>query len=614
MKGWVYVITTKTMPNLVKVGFSTKDPELRAIELNNTGNPHPYKVEYDVLVNNPKNVEQATHDLLKSKNYHENKEWFNCSIEIAITAIRDATVGNILLESCESDIFLKKHITQQHIGKFIVQDGIATDIETDLMWCRFAYGQSWFNETAVGHIKRVDWQTTWEAVEQFNQQGGYAGYRDWRLPTMDELKTLVDRIKGKDGNYIDTDVFPNNDNVINSNIYDDIIYNTWFWSSSYKNSYSSFLVAFNKGVDSWDNDQGKNAVRFVRDKNKQLIGKFLVQDGIATSIETKLMWLCFTHGQTWQNGSAVGEVENLDWETALGVVKQFNLQGGYAGYTDWRMPTIDELKTLINKNIIGDYCYYIDRDVFEELGWGWFWSSSRCIDYPNFTCWTVSFNDGWVYETDHNETDYEIGLRLVRGKPFIDTEESTNQLHLSPAPLHIIPFPSPVQEFINGFIVEEGIAIDTKTGLTWLRFGYGQSWKNGKLIGNLKQVNWQSAFSMADLFNRKGGYAGYKDWRLPTLDELLTLLDKEKAKKIWDKKIDNYYYGKNYHSDYERDCITDTTVFPNNDELGKRFWTSSSYEGYSDFAWSVTFDDDNASENIYDKDMNMPIRFVRIGK
>ncbi len=88
MKGWVYVITTKTMPNLVKVGFSTKDPELRAIELNNTGNPHPYKVEYDVLVNNPKNVEQATHDLLKSKNYHENKEWFSCTVREAIAAIK----------------------------------------------------------------------------------------------------------------------------------------------------------------------------------------------------------------------------------------------------------------------------------------------------------------------------------------------------------------------------------------------------------------------------------------------------------------------------------------------------------------------------------------------
>ncbi|KFC76184.1 GIY-YIG nuclease family protein [Massilia sp. LC238] len=45
MKGWVYVITNKAIPDLVKVGYSRKDPELRAAELNNTGAPHPYMVE-----------------------------------------------------------------------------------------------------------------------------------------------------------------------------------------------------------------------------------------------------------------------------------------------------------------------------------------------------------------------------------------------------------------------------------------------------------------------------------------------------------------------------------------------------------------------------------------
>jgi len=33
MKGWVYVITNKAMPGLVKIGFSMKDTEIRASEL-----------------------------------------------------------------------------------------------------------------------------------------------------------------------------------------------------------------------------------------------------------------------------------------------------------------------------------------------------------------------------------------------------------------------------------------------------------------------------------------------------------------------------------------------------------------------------------------------------
>ncbi|WP_295427803.1 GIY-YIG nuclease family protein [uncultured Thiodictyon sp.] len=33
MKGFVYVMSNKAMPGLVKIGYSTKHPELRAEEL-----------------------------------------------------------------------------------------------------------------------------------------------------------------------------------------------------------------------------------------------------------------------------------------------------------------------------------------------------------------------------------------------------------------------------------------------------------------------------------------------------------------------------------------------------------------------------------------------------
>lgn len=105
MKGWVYIITTKAMPDLVKVGFSTKDPELRALELNHTGNPYPYEVKYDVLVNEPRNIEQTVHTLLKE--YHTNKEWFNCSIDIAISAIREVAGNEVLLENCPNEVLLE---------------------------------------------------------------------------------------------------------------------------------------------------------------------------------------------------------------------------------------------------------------------------------------------------------------------------------------------------------------------------------------------------------------------------------------------------------------------------------------------------------------------------
>jgi hypothetical protein len=50
MKGWVYIITNKAMPNILKIGYSTKDPEIRANDLHTTGVPYRYVVEYDALV------------------------------------------------------------------------------------------------------------------------------------------------------------------------------------------------------------------------------------------------------------------------------------------------------------------------------------------------------------------------------------------------------------------------------------------------------------------------------------------------------------------------------------------------------------------------------------
>ena len=99
----------------------------------------------------------------------------------------------------------------QLIGKYKVKEGLAVNTETGLMWLRFAYGQKWQNATAEGEAKRVDWETASKVVKTFNEKDGYEGYSDWRLPTVDELKTLIDRTKGKEGNYIDADVFPNND-------------------------------------------------------------------------------------------------------------------------------------------------------------------------------------------------------------------------------------------------------------------------------------------------------------------------------------------------------------------------------------------------------------------
>jgi len=91
VRGWVYVITNKAMPGLVKVGYTLKDPNLRAKELDSTGMPHPYVVEYEALVEDPYETEQLVHSRLSHA--LEAKEWFRCAVSVAVAELQ-AVVGS----------------------------------------------------------------------------------------------------------------------------------------------------------------------------------------------------------------------------------------------------------------------------------------------------------------------------------------------------------------------------------------------------------------------------------------------------------------------------------------------------------------------------------------
>ena len=97
--------------------------------------------------------------------------------------------------------------TQKNIGKFIVQNEIAIDLQMKLMWLRFAYGQRWLDGKLIGSSKKVNWENAMKIPEFFNQQN-YLGYNDWRLPNIYELKTLIDMENGqKTGYFTDANVF-----------------------------------------------------------------------------------------------------------------------------------------------------------------------------------------------------------------------------------------------------------------------------------------------------------------------------------------------------------------------------------------------------------------------
>ncbi len=107
IRGWVYIIVNKAIKDLIKIGYSSKDPSLRASDFAGTGVPHKYKVVYDALVDDPYKIEQLVHSDLKR--FNEDKEWFNCSVQQGIASIRRNSI-KIHLETIDEEFTQEKEV------------------------------------------------------------------------------------------------------------------------------------------------------------------------------------------------------------------------------------------------------------------------------------------------------------------------------------------------------------------------------------------------------------------------------------------------------------------------------------------------------------------------
>ena len=89
---------------------------------------------------------------------------------------------------------------------------------------------------------------------------------------------------------------------------------------------------------------------------------------------------------------------------------------------------------------------------------------------------------------------------------------------------------APNSRFITN---ENGTVEDLKTGLIWMRCPLGKVWNsaNNECTGKTASFSWQPALNEAHLINssklhRLHKFGGYENWRLPSIKELISLVEK----------------------------------------------------------------------------------------
>jgi hypothetical protein len=132
-------------------------------------------------------------------------------------------------------------------------------------------------------------------------------------------------------------------------------------------------------------------------------------NGTITDTRTGLMWKKCVEGVSGSNCES-GTASTFTWQTALkqpGIVKN---SGGFAGYTDWRLPNIKELRSIVEVK-----CFYpaINLTRFPNTQDPVVWSGSPHFHNPA-VAWDVDFWNGASVIFNRDYPDY-LQVRLVRG-------------------------------------------------------------------------------------------------------------------------------------------------------------------------------------------------------
>ncbi len=153
-------------------------------------------------------------------------------------------------------------------------------------------------------------------------------------------------------------------------------------------------------------------------------------NGMVQHTPTGLIWKRCAEGQSWDGTTCAGTAAEYTWQQAFERVDAVNAVAAGTenlGQTDWRVPNINELQSLVEEGCTNPTINLTEFPKTPESG---FWSASPVAGYSDYA-WYVHFNgglDGWGRRS-------VVGhVRLVRaGQSFLNFDAALGTVTVSKA-------------------------------------------------------------------------------------------------------------------------------------------------------------------------------------